>query len=219
MAPSTRQKKPQQMSGSQGSVKNPILIRERRTAIVVAAIEVFSKKGFHNTRISDIAKAAGLSQGSIYNYIESKEGLLYLICEDHLELYQEHVALYLEQASTPRERLEKLVEATIDAMFVYRKHYTIMLRELHNIGAADRKNFMRLAARQRQTCQDIIERINATGDAISLDPKLMANLMLFIPTFIASRGWDLDIDEPRKAVLREELRVFIIRGMGMAPAA
>ena len=42
-------------------VKNPILIRARRAVIVEAAIEVFWRKGFHSTRISDIAKVAGLS--------------------------------------------------------------------------------------------------------------------------------------------------------------
>ena len=85
-------------------VKNPILIQARRAVIVEAAIEVFWRKGFHSTRISDIAKVAGLSQGSIYNYIESKEALLYMVCEDHLGLYRDHVTKALAAGMTMRRR-------------------------------------------------------------------------------------------------------------------
>ncbi len=46
-----------------------------------AAIEVFIAKGYRRTQMSDVARAAGVSQGTLYNYVESKEALFYLIID------------------------------------------------------------------------------------------------------------------------------------------
>ena len=48
----------------------------RRDQILDAATEVFASKGFHRATIQDIADAAALSHGAIYNYFDSKDALL-----------------------------------------------------------------------------------------------------------------------------------------------
>lgn len=52
------------------------IARLRRTQILAAAIKVFAKSGFHRTTIRDIAKEAGVSDGTIYNYFENKTAVL-----------------------------------------------------------------------------------------------------------------------------------------------
>jgi AcrR family transcriptional regulator len=51
-------------------------IRLRRSHILAAAITVFAAKGFHRATIRDVALEAGVSDGTIYNYFESKTALL-----------------------------------------------------------------------------------------------------------------------------------------------
>jgi len=48
----------------------------RRTQILMGASQVFAKKGFHKATTKEIAKAAGVSEGTIYNYFENKRELL-----------------------------------------------------------------------------------------------------------------------------------------------
>ena len=48
----------------------------RKTQIIDAAARLFSEKGFHRTTTRDIAEAADISEGTLYNYIESKNDLL-----------------------------------------------------------------------------------------------------------------------------------------------
>lgn len=48
----------------------------RRKQILDAAIQVFAERGFHRTTIRDVAKAAGVADGTIYNYFENKIALL-----------------------------------------------------------------------------------------------------------------------------------------------
>jgi AcrR family transcriptional regulator len=196
------------------SIKNPILVRERRAALVRAAIDVFSAKGYHASRVADVAQAAGISQGTVYNYVGSKEDLLYMVCEDHLRGYERIVASAMAKVTEPRERLEALLRATIEAIFSYRKHYIVMLRELHLVERERRRAFMRLAAEQRKICEDILCEI-AQQEGFDVGNSLIpANLMIFLPSFIISRGWDL-----RGKVSDEEIAdtlvAFMRRGLGL----
>jgi AcrR family transcriptional regulator len=52
------------------------LIEARRAQILDAAATVFAKKGFHRATTKEIARVAGVSEGTIYNYFDSKDDLL-----------------------------------------------------------------------------------------------------------------------------------------------
>ena len=52
------------------------LIEARRSQILEAAARVFAEKGFHRAKVKEIASAAGIAEGTIYNYFDSKEDLL-----------------------------------------------------------------------------------------------------------------------------------------------
>lgn len=62
-------------------VKDPERVRERRMQIIEAAVRLFMEKGFHKTTTREIAKLSGLSNGSLYEYVESKEDVLFLVCQ------------------------------------------------------------------------------------------------------------------------------------------
>ncbi len=68
-------------------IKNPELVVERRRQIVDSTVHLFIKHGYHKTTTRMIAKAAGFSIGSLYEYVGSKEDVLYLVCEAiHIEV-------------------------------------------------------------------------------------------------------------------------------------
>ena len=54
---------------------------QRREKLLDAAIEIFFQKGFHATRLEDIAKQAGLSKGTLYLYFENKEAIFLALIE------------------------------------------------------------------------------------------------------------------------------------------
>lgn len=58
---------------------------DKRDRILKAAIEVFAKNGFYATRVSEIAKAAGVADGTIYLYFKSKDDVLITIFEDGIQ--------------------------------------------------------------------------------------------------------------------------------------
>src|SRR5207249_11783913 len=70
----------------------------RRTQILAAAAGVFARKGFDRATVTEIARAAGLAEGSIYNYFRSKEELPVHIPR---QLAQPVLATLLDQPPTP----------------------------------------------------------------------------------------------------------------------
>ena len=79
---------------------------EKRDRIIDAATEVFAAKGFHSARISDIARLAGVADGTIYLYFKNKEDLLFSIFEEKMEaLLTEHGRRAIGSDSTGSERI------------------------------------------------------------------------------------------------------------------
>jgi len=56
---------------------------ERFDALVAAGLRVFAERGFRKAQMADVAAAMGVSQGTLYNYVESKEAL-FSLCLDRL---------------------------------------------------------------------------------------------------------------------------------------
>lgn len=64
------------------SIKDENKILERRQQIVNAGVKLFKEKGFHRATTRELAKAAGFSIGTLYEYIRTKEDVLFLVCDD-----------------------------------------------------------------------------------------------------------------------------------------
>ena len=85
-----------------------------REAILVAAEELFSTKGFSAVSVRDVAQAAGASPGSVTYHFETKDGLLLEIYRRHCGPMNRRRAELLAAATRvrdPRDRLEAIVRA------------------------------------------------------------------------------------------------------------
>lgn len=86
---------------------------DKRDRIVDAATEVFAAKGFHSARISDIARLAGVADGTIYLYFKNKEDLL-------LSIFEEKMALLILQL---REALDGIDDPVEQVRVYARQHF------------------------------------------------------------------------------------------------
>ena len=83
---------------------------DKRDRILRAAIKVFAKNGFYATRVSEIAKAAGVADGTIYLYFKNKDDVLITIFEDGI---QQLLAILREVAASEQpfdERITRIIE-------------------------------------------------------------------------------------------------------------
>jgi TetR/AcrR family fatty acid metabolism transcriptional regulator len=77
----------------------------KRERILRAATDVFAKNGYFNAKVSEIAKAAGVADGTIYLYFDGKEDLLVTIFREHARNYLQSLERELATISRPEERI------------------------------------------------------------------------------------------------------------------
>lgn len=103
----------------QASVKDEKLVALRREQMIKGAVQLFKQKGFPRTTTREIAKAAGFSIGTLYEYIRTKDDVLYLVCDS---IY-EHV----------KDRLEEVVctkQGSVESLRVAITNYFKVMDEL-----------------------------------------------------------------------------------------
>lgn len=82
---------------------------QRRTAIVTAAREAFARGGYAQTTMDEIAAAAGISKGSLYNYFESKEALFEAVLRAYALGVEEEIEAALAEETSAGEQLTEMI--------------------------------------------------------------------------------------------------------------
>lgn len=82
---------------------------ERRSVILEAAIDTFAERGFHHARVSDVAKQAGVADGTIYLYFKSKDDLLISLFEEKMEQIVEAFRSEIYHLETSQERMKSFI--------------------------------------------------------------------------------------------------------------
>ncbi len=80
---------------------------DKHELILDAAVRVFAEKGFHGARISDVADAAGVADGTIYLYFKNKDDLLLSIFEEKMDQLTGGLRDALTGGGTALDRIER----------------------------------------------------------------------------------------------------------------
>jgi TetR/AcrR family fatty acid metabolism transcriptional regulator len=90
--------------------------KDKHERILRAAIKVFARNGFHAAKISQIAKEAGVADGTIYLYFKNKDDILIKVFEERLEEINARFREALTKIDDPVERLRAFIRMHMDLM-------------------------------------------------------------------------------------------------------
>lgn len=79
-------------------------------AILRAAAKVFAQSGYFNAKVADVARAAGVADGTVYLYFKSKDDLLTSIFNWAMGEFTNRARAALTEVSDPREKLRRFAE-------------------------------------------------------------------------------------------------------------
>lgn len=136
-------------------------VGDKRDRILQAAVRVFARNGFHATRVSEVAKAAGVADGTIYLYFKSKEELLVSLFEDRVEKLLVHMKEQLPKQKNAPERLRAIIDMQLGLLEGERELaevITVILRQSTKI-------MKELAAPHFLAYLDLIAKVIAEGQA------------------------------------------------------
>ena len=117
---------------------------EKRWRILRAAIDEFARKGYFSARMSDVAKAASVADGTLYLYFEGKEHLLISIFDDVLSRFISQLQEEIANVDHPAEKLEIMVRLHLETLARDRA-----LAQVLQIETRHSRQFMSLLTRGR----------------------------------------------------------------------
>ena len=175
-------------------VKNQALVQRRRRQIVDAAVELFIQHGFHKTTTRQIAAAAGFSIGSLYEYVASKEDILYLVCDAiHAEM-EVGMAEAMQRVSREDNPLAEVVRAYLLVCDRMNDHILLIYQETQSLPHKWRQVVLESEVRITGLFTRALAQLAATGaiprlSAAALD--LVAHNIAVIGHMWTFRRWFL----------------------------
>ncbi len=106
------------------------VVADKREAILRAAIRVFARNGYFNSKVSDIAREAGVADGTVYLYYKSKEDILHSIFDRTMEEAISEGRRQLESLTDPREKLRRIALLHLERMGADRELAVVFQVEL-----------------------------------------------------------------------------------------
>lgn len=175
-------------------VKDPNLVNRRRRQIADAAVQLFIDKGFHKTTTRQIARAAGFSIGSLYEYFASKEDILYMVCEAiHAEV-ERGVTAAMSQAKGGRDALVKIIHEYFIVCHQMSDFILLIYQETQSLPSQWQKRVLDNELRITGLFVKALARIAKSGDLINLKEnnlELAAHNIVVLGHMWTFRRWYL----------------------------
>ena len=92
------------------------VVADKREAILRAAITVFAHNGYFNSKVADIAREAGVADGTVYLYFKSKEEILHSIFDRSMDEAITAGRKELKRISDPREKLRSIAHLHLERL-------------------------------------------------------------------------------------------------------
>jgi TetR/AcrR family transcriptional regulator, cholesterol catabolism regulator len=118
----------------QASVKDERLVRKRRTEMIKGAVNLFIEKGFHRTTTREIARASGFSIGTLYEYIRTKEDVLYLVCDSIYDQVRERLQSDLDNNTGTIESLKLAISHYFRVVDEMQDEVLVMYQEVKSLS-------------------------------------------------------------------------------------
>lgn len=120
--------------------------KPKKARIIEAAVDIFAQKGFHETTMKEIARAAGVGKGTLYIHFKNKDDLFSKVLDSGIEELAWFVKNRIQDLESPPEKLKKAIKAQLQyfkeneqfcvfafrEVWAYREDLKDQIEKLHN---------------------------------------------------------------------------------------
>jgi AcrR family transcriptional regulator len=158
------------------------LTRIKREAVIKGAGRAFSKRGYHNTSLDDVAKSLQVAKGTLYNYVKDKQEILFELHKVAMDLGEQAFAQGAQQGSTGAESLRSVIHKYVELLTVELGACSALI-EVDALKPADRIQAVKKRDAFERGFIAIIKRGIADGSLREVDPQLA------VFTFMGAINW------------------------------
>lgn len=106
------------------------VVTDKREAILRAATKVFAGKGYFNSKVADIAKEAGIADGTVYLYFKSKDEILHSIFDRAMAEFIEEGKRELKDFDNAKDKLRRISQLHLERLGADREMAIVFQVEL-----------------------------------------------------------------------------------------
>ncbi len=195
------------------NVKDEELVIKRRQQICQAALQAFTQNGFHETNLRQITNLAGLAYGSIYDYVKTKNDILFLIYDSILSELYHRLESAAKSSEDPVTQVKALIKAAMDHTDEYQDAIILLYQESRVMKTSGHlsevfekeKSYLRIF-------REVLERGEEKGVFRISNIRVIENVIPMMTSAWALKRWNLK--GVSKEAYTESLIRFVLQGVG-----
>lgn len=155
--------------------EQPSQTKPTRERILDAAMDIFSAKGFHDTKLDEIVAEASTSKGSIYFHFPNKEKLFIALVDQFADLIERHVKEAIEQEPVGMRRVQVALEAVLDTFSKYRRPAKLLLVQAVGLGSVFEKKRLEVNDRFAMLIKTYLDEAIDAGDIARVNTHVVSH--------------------------------------------
>jgi AcrR family transcriptional regulator len=155
---------------------NPALARA-----LDAAVGLFSRKGYAATSTREVAELLGIQKASLYYHVESKEDLLFLICQSSLNQIRNDVETAIRNIPDPLDRAQTLICSHIESLLRDEAQHATTFAEMHALSEQRLEQVMKMRDAYENLVRSVLREAQDAGVVRKdIDVKILSLALLGI---------------------------------------
>lgn len=189
--------------------KNPQSTRER---ILDAALNIFSRKGYYDTRLDEIVDESATSKGAIYFHFPNKEQLFLALVDQFADLLERRVNEAIVQEAQGIQRVRVALETCLNTFGRYRRPAKILLVQAAGLGNTFEKKRNEVNERFANLIAINLQESVTVGDIAPLDVEVVSHAWMGAIYEVVIRWVHTGDPEPER--IMQTLLPMLLRSVG-----
>lgn len=190
--------------------------RDTRQRILDAAVEVFARKGYHETRVDEIVEVSRTSKGAVYFYFPGKQQIFLALVDEFAHRLEERLTDAIAREEGGIRQVNAALQACLDTFGRYRKLAKIFLIQAVGLGRAFEEKRLEIHDRFVGLVRSHLDRAVAEGDIPPIDTEVAAYAWMGAINEVVIRWVYTGQPEPERVL--PTLRTMLLRSIGVSEA-
>lgn len=193
------------------STKNHDLVEKRRNQMIKGAVTLFKEKGYHKTTTREIAQEAGFSIGTLYEYIRTKEDVLFLVCDAIYDEVHKRLEATIDFQNPSMESLVTVIELYFKLMDEMQDEVVMMYQEVKSLEDSTKQYILEKEYDMVSMLKWVI--VTCVPDEIKAqDAELLANNIFIQGQMWGFRRWILQKQFTLKEYIDRQIH-YLLKGL------
>ncbi len=130
---------------------------EKYHVLIDSAVKTFARTGYHRTRVADIAREAGVADGTVYIYFENKEDILVSLFQELMISFVDNLYCELVQCQNATEKLAAIIKYHLSILADNPDRARVTQIELRQIDQVINEGISKPLLKYFQLIEEVIE--------------------------------------------------------------